>query len=110
MVKYIYQHIGIPTKKIRKGMAHIKHLKIYANDHESNQFGIQWMKYEKGCKVPKLVKEVPHIAFIVDNLNKALKGRKVIIKPNSPSPGVMVAFVEIAGAPVEFLEYKKKRK
>jgi hypothetical protein len=28
----------------------------------------------------------------------------VIIEPNSPSPGVTVAFIEVNGAPVELLQ------
>lgn len=107
-VKYKYHHIGIPTEKKVDGMVHIKHLKIYATDHESNPFGIQWMKYERGCRVPELVRKVAHVAFEVDNLQEALRGKKVIIEPNSPSPGVVVALIEEAGAPVEFLQFKKR--
>jgi len=44
------------------------------------------------------------VAFEVDDLEQALEGRKVIIEPNSPSPGVRVAFIEVAGAPVELLQ------
>ena len=107
-VKYRYHHVGLPTGEIRRGMEHIEHLKIYASDHESNRFGIQWMKYEEDCRLPDLVRDVAHVAFEVDNLREALKGKKVIIEPNSPSPGVTVAFIEEDGAPVELLEYKKR--
>ena len=104
-----YHHLGIPARKKVSGMVEIRHLKIHATDHESNPFGIQWMLYGKGCKVPKLVRKMPHAAFEVDELKTALKGRKVIIKPNSPSPGVLVAFIEEAGAPVELLQFTNKR-
>ena len=45
----------------------------------------------------------------VDDLAQELKGKKVIIEPNSPSPGVTVAFIEDNGAPVEFLQIDKTR-
>lgn len=45
------------------------------------------------------------IARWVDDLDAALMGQKVIIKPNSPSEGVIVAFIEVNGAPVELLQY-----
>ncbi len=109
-IKYRYHHLGIPTSKKTAGMVHIKHLKIHATDHESNPFGIQWMKFEKGCKVPELVRNVPHVAFEVDDLRKALKGKKVIIEPNSPSPGVLVAFIEEDGAPVELLQVERPQR
>jgi len=43
-------------------------------------------------------------AFEVDDLDAALIGHKVIIQPNSPSIGVMVAFIEVNGAPVELMQ------
>ena len=104
-----YHHLGIPARKKVSGMIEIRRLKIHATDHESNPFGIQWMLYGKGCKVPDLVRKTPHAAFEVDDLKAALKGRKVIIKPNSPSPGVLVAFIEEAGAPIELLQFTKER-
>jgi hypothetical protein len=103
-----YHHLGIPSRKKVSGMVEIRHLKIHATDHASNPFGIQWMLYGKNCKVPDLVRKVPHAAFEVDDLAKALKERKVIIKPNSPSPEVLVAFIEEAGAPVELLQFTNK--
>jgi len=102
-----YNHIGIPTTTPRKGEIHLKHLKVYATDHESNPYGIQWMRYEPDCPLPELVKTVTHVAFEVDDLAEAIKGKEVIIQPNSPSPGVTVAFIVEDGAPVEFLEFKK---
>ena len=89
-------------------MVHLKHLKVYATDHESSPFGIQWMLYEEGCNLPEIVRTVPHVAFEVDDLRDALKDKKVIIEPNSPSPGVIAAFIEEAGAPIEFLEFENK--
>jgi len=106
-VIYKYHHTGIPTRQKMPGMMHVKRLKIYCTDHESNPFGIQWMLYEEGNTLPEIVRTVAHVAFEVDNLTEAIRGKKVIIEPNSPSPGVTVAFIEEAGAPVELLEYKK---
>jgi hypothetical protein len=104
-INYRYHHIGIPTTDPVDGERHIESLKIFATDHESNPFGIQWMRYEEGCAIPNLVRRIPHVAFEVDDLEEAIRGKKVIIKPNSPSPGVRVAFIEESGAPVEFLEF-----
>jgi hypothetical protein len=55
--------------------------------------------------VPEIVKTIPHVAFAVDDLDEALKGRQVLIAPNAPSPGVRVAFILDDGAPVELLEF-----
>jgi hypothetical protein len=57
------------------------------------------------CDVPEIVRSVPHIAFAVDDLDEALKGREVLIAPTEPSAGVRVAFILDDGAPVELLEF-----
>ena len=108
-VDYKYHHVGIPTLEKKPGMFEVQRLGICASDHESNPFGIQWMLYEKACPVPELVRTLPHVAFEVKSLRAALRGKKVLIEPNSPSPGVVVAFIEEAGAPVELLELRDRR-
>jgi hypothetical protein len=103
-----YHHLGIPTKTPKPGEVHLKDYKAFCTDHESNPFGIQWMRYEGGCPLPELVKSVAHVAFEVDDLAAALEGQEILIAPNSPAEGVMVAFVLCQGAPVEFLQFSKR--
>ena len=105
--KYKYHHIGIPTKTPIKGEKYLSEYKIYHYGYEDNEFGIEWMRYEDDCDMPEIVKTLPHIAFEVDDLYEAIKGKKVIIKPNSPSEGNLVAFIEEDGAPVELIQIRK---
>jgi hypothetical protein len=55
--------------------------------------------------VPEIVRIVPHIAFAVDDLDEALKGREILTAPTESSVGVRVAFILDDGAPVELLEF-----
>lgn len=100
-----YDHTGIPTKERFQDEIDLPHLKMTVSDHRNNPFGIQWQRFWEDASYPELVKEVPHVAFQVDDLDVALRGQKVIIEPNSPSEGVLVAFIEVNGAPVELLQY-----
>jgi hypothetical protein len=102
-----YHHIGIPTRTPRPGEAYLEQHRVFCTDHERNPFGIQWMRYEPECALPELVKTVPHVAFEVDDLEQALAGQTILIPPNSPSTGVVVAFILCDGVPVEFLQFLK---
>lgn len=82
--------------------------RMWVSDHLATPYGIQWMKFDDDCELPSLVKRVPHVAFEVDDLREAIRGKKVIIEPNEPAPGIMVAFIEEAGAPIEFLQIGKE--
>ena len=101
-----FHHLGIPTTVEQAGETHLPRLGFHCTDHARNPFGIQWMRFDADCTLPEVVKTVPHVAFEVDDLEQALAGREVIIAPNSPSPGVIVAFVLCDGAPVEFLQFR----
>ncbi|UCH89232.1 MAG: hypothetical protein JSV49_00870 [Thermoplasmata archaeon] len=103
-----YHHLGIPTTTQHPGETYLEEYRTFCTDHENNPFGIQWMRFEQDCPLPGLVKTVPHVAFEVENLAHALEGHEVLVEPNSPSEGVLVAFVVCDGAPVEFLQFLKK--
>jgi len=88
-----YNHIGIPTTERFDGEIDLPHLKVTVSDHGNNPFGIQWQRYWEDAPYPEIVKRIPHVAFEVDDLAGALIGQKIIIPPNSPSTGVIVAFI-----------------
>jgi len=72
---------------------------------ETSPYGVEWMRFDTHCQVPDIVKTVPHLAFVVDNLDTALEGKQILIPPNTPSPGVRVAFILDDEAPIELLEF-----
>lgn len=99
-----YHHLGIPTTQIRADERYLPHLKVHVSGYESSPYRIEWMRFDPDCPVPELVRSVPHVAFEVDDLDLELAGKQLLIPPNSPSPGVRVAFIVDNGAPVEFLQ------
>ncbi|MGA2361790.1 MAG: hypothetical protein ABSG73_04945 [Candidatus Aminicenantales bacterium] len=103
-----YHHLGIPTDTPREGEAYLPEYKVYHFGYETSPYGIEWMRYEPGCPLPDIVQKIPHVAFKVDDLAAEIAGKDVIIPPNSPSPGVTVAFIVDNGAPIEFLQFDKK--
>jgi hypothetical protein len=98
-----YHHLGIPTREVRAGERFLPEFGMYVSGYETSPFRIEWMRFEPDSPVPPLVQRVPHVAFEVDDLEAALEGREVLIAPNSPSPGIQVAFVVDDGAPVELI-------
>jgi hypothetical protein len=98
-----FNHIGIPTTRPFAGEIRLPQLKMTVSDHRVTRFGVQWQRYDADAPYPVLVKTVAHVAFEVDDLEGALQGEQVIIAPNSPEPGLVVAFIEVAGAPVELM-------
>lgn len=102
-VTYEYHHLGIPTNVTQQGEKYSSTFKMYTTEGD-NDFRIQWHRFEKGCPLHQLVQTIPHVAFKVNNIDEAIKNRKVILEPYHPFDGFRVAMVEIDGAPVEFIE------
>ena len=103
-----YHHVGIPTTQPRPGERYLPHLKVHVAGYETSPYGIEWMRFDPDCEVPQLVRTVPHVAFEVEDLEAELVGKEVLIAPNSPSPGVRVAFIVENGAPIEFLQMQPR--
>lgn len=99
-----YHHLGIPTSESRPGERYLAEFGMHVSDYETSPFRIEWMRFDEDSPVPELVQRVPHVAFVVDDLQAALAGREVLIAPNSPSRGILVAFVVDDGAPVELMQ------
>jgi hypothetical protein len=106
-----YHHIGIPTNKIKPDEKYLPHLRFFVSGFSESPFGIEWMRFEKGCTLNELIQTVPHLAFEVTDLNNeiSLHKLKVISEPNSPADGIRVAMIEDNGAPVELIEFLKNK-
>ena len=102
-----YHHIGIPTDTPRPGERYLEHLKIHVSGFDTSPYGIEWMRFDPDCPISELVRTVPHIAFEVDDLDSALKGKEILSPPGTPSKGVRAAMIVDNGAPIELIEFRK---
>jgi hypothetical protein len=102
-----YHHVGIPTDRPLPEVDYIAELKMYASGYEENPYGVEWIKFDPDCPLPELVKTVPHVAFVVEDLRAEIEGKEVLIPPNSPADGLTVASIVDNGAPVEFLQFDR---
>jgi hypothetical protein len=78
---------------------------MWVSGYETSPYRVEWMRFEPESPLPELVRTVAHVAFEVDDLDEAVRGKDVLIAPNSPSEGVRVAFIVADGAPIELLEH-----
>src|SRR5678815_4635768 len=100
-----FHHIGIPTDKPLPGEDNVQKPTFYASGYLQSPYGVEWIKFGPDWKGPELVRTVAHVAFVVDDIEAAIAGKEVLIKPNSPTKGVTVAFIVHNGAPIEFLQF-----
>ena len=99
-----FHHVGIPTTTVREGEVYLEEYGLHVSGYDESPYGVEWMRFEPDSPLPELVRTTPHVAFEVEDLEAELAGKEVLIAPNSPSPGVRVAFIVDGGAPIELME------
>jgi hypothetical protein len=104
-----YHHLGIPTNQKMPGERYMAQYKFYVSGFNTSPFGIEWMRFEDNSPVSELIRTVPHIAFEVDDLDKALNEHdfEIIAEPGAPSEGIRTAMIKHNGAPIELMEFEK---
>ena len=75
-----FHHIGIPTTEPKPDEKYLEQYKFYVSGFDTSDFGIEWMRFEKDSPISEIIQKVPHIAFEVDNLDTAIKGKLLIGK------------------------------
>lgn len=103
-MNYPFSHIGIPVKEHRQWDGFYEPGKIHYTDFDNDEFRIEFVRFEPDSHMPELMRTMPHVAYLVDDIEQALEGREILVDIFSPGEGVRVAFIVHEGAPVEFME------
>ncbi|BAN26971.1 glyoxalase/bleomycin resistance/dioxygenase family protein [Caballeronia insecticola] len=103
-VTYAFHHMGIPTHETREGERYSPQFRMYTSDAECALLHVQYHRFEAGSPLPELMRTVPHAAFKVSDLAKAIEGKKVLLGPYEPIDGFRVAVIQDGEAPVELIE------
>ncbi|HCM9228951.1 MULTISPECIES: hypothetical protein [Enterobacter] len=102
-VKYTFHHFGIPLQDGVFEGAYSEKTGMYTVDNPG-QFRVQWHRFKDSSPLHNLIKTVPHVAFKVDNLLRAIEDEEVILGPYEPIDGFFVAMINDNGAPIELIE------
>ena len=88
-----FHHIGIPTNKQMPNEKYIEGLKMYVVGFDTSPYGVEWMRFEDDSPISELIQTVPHIAFEVNDMEKALEGKEVLTEAHTISEGIKVAMI-----------------
>ncbi len=99
-----FHHMGIPTRQERPGERFSEPFGMHTSDSECRSVHIQWHRFEENSSLHPLIQTVPHVAFKVDDLDRAIAGQTVLLGPFEPIPNFRVAMIEDGGQPVELIQ------
>ncbi len=103
-----YHHTGIPMKKPMPGERYIPQFGMFVCGFPESPFGIEFMRFEKNSPIHPYVQQNTHVAFVVDDIEEAIKisGCEVLCPPNPPSEGVQVAMLRHGDAVIEIMKFE----
>jgi hypothetical protein len=77
-----YHHVGIPTDMVMPDEKHLPQYGLHVSGFSTSFYGVEWMRFDKDCHLPKIIRTVPHVAFEVDDIDEAIVGKQVYFLPD----------------------------
>ncbi|MCL4850184.1 MAG: hypothetical protein KJZ78_02240 [Bryobacteraceae bacterium] len=100
----VFDHVGIPTVEKQPEEMYVEASKVWVTDPLRHPNRIEYLRYEPDSPVSGPVRDLPHMAFRVENLEREMEGAEVLLGPFNPAGALRVVFVLKDGAVFEFME------
>lgn len=105
-MKKQFHHVGMPTTEKQPNELYLADLDLYITDASAQPHHIEWIRRGPRCTQPEILGKMAHVAYEVENIEEALKGKNIIVPTWEALPGLLAAFILDDGAPVEYLQFK----
>src|SRR5512136_673372 len=103
-----FEHIGIVTARPHDGERFVPATRAWVTDFRAHPYRVEWLRFEPDSPVAGPVRELPHVAYRVADIEAAARGLKVLLAPFDAGPRI-VGFYETPDGPVvEFLKDKEE--
>lgn len=99
-----FDHIGVPAPAKREDMRYLESKRLWLTSPSNHPYRVEWLWYEPDSPEVELIRTVPHVAYRVDSLEEAMAAGPVLAEPFDVFGLVRVGFIEVDGAPVEFVQ------
>ena len=101
-----FDHIGLTSTVKRPNEMWVESTRVWVTDPAQSPEMVEYLRYEEDSPVTGPLRELPHVAFRVDNLDEAIAGEEVILGPFEPNENLRVVFIYKDGLVYEFMESK----
>jgi len=101
-----FHHVGVPTTTRRPKEQHLEGGKVYITNPDDHPYQFEFLRFEKGTPLPEALQKGPHVAYMVDSVDAALKGEQVVLPPFDATPTLRVAFIMKDGVLVEVMQQR----
>jgi len=102
-----FHHIGMPTTEPQPNETYVEDTKVWVTRPENHPMRVEFLRFEEDSPVTGPLRDLPHVAFRVDDIRAELEGEDVILEPFSPMDGLEVAFFMKDDAVFEYMQFRE---
>ena len=100
-----FHHIGLPTDEKQPNEVYVEDTKVWVTNPDDHPYRVEYLRFEADSPVKGPVRDLPHVAFKVDNLEREIEGEEVLLGPFEPMEGLRVVFIFKDGLVFEFMQF-----
>jgi hypothetical protein len=104
-----FDHVGLISTQEREGERWVESTRVWVTNPRANPHNVEFVRFAPDSPVSGPLRELPHVAYRVDDLDAALEGQQVLLPPFDPTgrgdDWLRVAFVHAEGIIVELMKY-----
>ena len=101
-----FDHIGLPTDDKRPNEMWVESTRVWVTSPTDSPDMIEYLRYEPDSPVTGPLREKPHVAFRVEDLDWEIEGENVILGPFDANENLRVVFIYRDGLVYEFMQSK----
>jgi len=99
-----FHHVGIPVFEKMDGMQYAEGMKVWFSDPSATPYNVEFVCFEPDSPMAAAVQDATHVAYVVDDLDKAIEGKSILYPATQVAPGLKIAFIYDDGLAVELMQ------
>jgi hypothetical protein len=100
-----FHHVGVITDERQPGEIYVAQTRVHVTNPAAHPCRVEYLRFEPDSHVSGPVRDQPHMAFAVDDLEAEIAGEQVLLGPFRAMEGLCVAFILRDGAVFEFMQF-----
>src|SRR5215217_8182913 len=100
-----FHHVGVITDERQPGEIYVAETKVHVTNPADHPYRVEYLRFEPDSPVTGPVRDQPHMAFVVDDLEAELAGERVLLGPFRAMEGLRVVFILKDEAVFEFMQF-----
>jgi hypothetical protein len=102
-----FDHVGVPTTEKQPDEDFVESTRVWVTNPRNHPYCIEYLRFEPDSPCGWELKNRPHVAYKVENLDPLIEGQEIVLEPffvGNP-PFCRVAFIKKNGLITEYMQY-----